>query len=80
MPKLFSPKMTLIIGTLETVNGVASIINSHVTRDKSGLFELNYDGNTDVDWNSQQTVMHGKERIFVDVEGDTFRETELLLK
>lgn len=78
--KLLSPKDTEIIGTLEIVCGVAGLLPETLRfAPKTGIFVFDYDGETKIDWNSQATVVRDGERIFVDREGNEFKESELRL-
>lgn len=77
--KLQSPKGHDIVGTLESIQGVAIMINEGVT-DEGDHFEFDYEGTTDVQWDSQKTDLTvGGARIFVCDEGLTWAEDELVL-
>jgi hypothetical protein len=57
-----SPEGNEIIGTLEIIEGTA---RGSVTLNAKGTLEIEYEGQTDVDWNSQKTKIRGNERLFV---------------
>lgn len=84
--KLYSPNNTLIIGTLEQLQGVALINNDDIMMsDGSGILQRydlssKYNGNTEIDWGTQTTVLAGMERVFVDDYGSEWRESELQLR
>jgi len=75
---LKSPKGTVIVGTLELVHGWAGI-HGPVKRGERG-FEFDHDGDTRLDWDGQKTVLRDGERIFVDADGNEFKESELRLE
>lgn len=74
---LYSPKGTLIVGTLETVKGCAGIDSA--TRNDDGTFELEWSGDTEIWWDDQTTDTKKGARLFVDEEGSIWKETELAL-
>lgn len=47
-------------------------------RIENGQLEFDYTGNTEVDWNSQRTLTEDGQRVFVDGQGETFLEWEIL--
>jgi hypothetical protein len=68
-----SPKGSPIVGTLEIIHGVANCtIHSDGTR--------TYDGGTDVDWDSQETVVRDGKVIFVDEDGEEWTFDQLKLE
>lgn len=80
MGKLYAPNGAEITGTLEIVEGRAGI--DSVTVDESGVFGIEYDGDTEIFWNAQRTqedALTG-ERLFLDDDGTIWRESELVLK
>lgn len=74
---LLSPKGNEIVGTLETVSGVADI-DVLSAKIKNGKINFEYAGNTDIDWNSQKTVIEKGQRLFVDTEYNIFPENEIV--
>jgi len=75
----FAPNGKRIVGTLETLQGVASIYG--VTEKPDGTLVVDYAGDTKVDWDSQIPVLNNrKKRIFVDEAGGTWSEVKLVLK
>lgn len=71
--KMVSPDGTRITGSYERIYGVAQIIDF----DDEG--EPNYEGTTDVNWDSQETIMRHGERVFVDEDGDEYLEGQCKL-
>lgn len=70
---MISSDGTRITGSLERLYGIAQILDF----DDKG--EPNYEGTTDVDWNSQETVMRDGERVFIDDDGDEYLEGQCKL-
>jgi hypothetical protein len=64
---------TRITGSFERIYGVASIADF----DADG--EPNWEGGTDVDWDSQVTVTRNGERVWVDEDGDEYLDSETRL-
>ena len=52
-----------IEGTLENLTGTAIV--SSATRNADGSIEMDYEGSTDIDWNTQTTVKRDGEILFV---------------
>lgn len=91
--KLLTPDHTEIIGTLETVQGVAGIDPDSFTEPVKGHLQFEYAGETEIDWNSQQSVTRPRtidcgrvafpgivqHRVFVDTHGKEWLECELHL-
>lgn len=78
---LYAPNGVKIAGPLEAVQGVADIINRGVKRDADGTFEFEYAGETNLDWDSQATVLDADgRRQFLDEEGNLWAESDLVLK
>ncbi len=78
--KLQSPTGKDIIGTQEAVPGTAGINNSDVTLNKkTGQYDFDNDGDTEVAWDEQTTEMHLGQRTFVASDGTLWLERELLL-
>jgi hypothetical protein len=79
MAKLVGPDGAAIIGTLETVRGVAGIEAGSVRRAADGGIAFDYAGETDIWWDEQKTVLRDGERVFVDENYNAHRESELRL-
>lgn len=83
---LYAPNGKLIVGTLERIYGVAGIIVTGPRNPATGEFQFDYDGETDVDWNSQETELttcattETTHRAFVDADGVSWPENQLTLK
>lgn len=90
MAKLYAPDgETPIVGTFERVPGCALLINDGITRNSDGTFEFDYEGETNIYWDEQVTVLRRPEdaskaaapqRVFVDEDGDGWLESELILR
>lgn len=79
MGKLYTPCGREIVGTVETLQGIAGITGA--TRGVNGGFDLDYDGETKIDWNSQETVtVTNRERLFLDEYGEEWPEGRLIYK
>lgn len=81
--KLQAPNGKDVVGTLETVTGIA-LINSAEECQTGGesedLFGLDYEGTTDIEWDEQKTSRNEDgRRIFVDSNGMLWPENELVL-
>ena len=73
--KAVSPEGNEIVGTLEVVEGTAC---AEVSLSRNGRLRVNYGGETDVDWNSQQTKLDKGERLFVCSRHKVWRESQVL--
>lgn len=79
--KLFAPDGSRIIGTVDRINAVANI--SGAKRNPDGSLDLDYTGDTDIDWDSQVTIARNnpdtgkRELVFVDEDGAEWLESEL---
>lgn len=60
-----------IVGTLETLSGVALI------GEVSSLADFEYAGETKVWWDDQRTVVRDGQRIFVDDDGEEYLESQV---
>jgi hypothetical protein len=81
MSKLKTPTGSYIIGTFETVNGVAQILSAKRATD--GTLDIEYEGTTALWWDTQKTeyVAHDiSQRLFVDEAGDIWEESRLVLE
>ena len=68
-----APNGKLIVGTLESVYGVAQI------DEESTLEDICYDGYTDINWDSQESVIKDGGRTFIDEDGHEWHEDQLKL-
>jgi len=69
---LYTPTGTKIVGTLERITAVAMI------EDVRSVFDFDYNGITQVDWDSQKTLIDSAGRkIFVDEDGLEWSENLL---
>lgn len=73
----YAPTGARIVGTVDTIPGVAIIAN--VTVDENGAVEPIWAGETSVGWNGQRTVFEAGERVYVDEHNDHWRESQLVL-
>jgi hypothetical protein len=64
--QLKSPEGVLITGTLEKVRGVAELSGVALI---DGKYEPEYCGNTDMDWDSQTSVLREGQVIYIDENG-----------
>ena len=76
---LVSPEGKPITGTLESLRGRANIVPGSARKDDAGGLEFEYEGETEIFWDEQCTVVRDDERVFLDEEGNEFAESELLL-
>lgn len=66
-----------IVATLDQLTGLALLAGGALGA--AGRLALEFAGETKVDWNSQQTVVRGGERLFVDQSGDVVGEASVAL-
>lgn len=66
-----------IIGTYEKVWGVAGVIGA--VRNPDGSFDFEYDGDTDIDWNSQETEKEDGEMLFVTASNLQVKQSQVKL-
>lgn len=88
MKHLEAPNGALITGTLETVTARANI-NDVLGHNDDSTFALDYEGYTEIFWDSQKTVqrdvLHGDvdgatyQRVFLDEDGNEWIESDLRL-
>jgi hypothetical protein len=76
--ELMSPTGSRIVGTLETINGVAIIGTVKGTAD-DGTYLFDYSGDTDIDYDTQFTVEQLGQRMFEDEHGERWLECELTI-
>ena len=70
-----SPEGNQIIGMLEVVEGTA---RADVGLSRNGRLKVEYCGETDVDWNTQQTKTEDGERLFVCSRHKVWRESQVV--
>lgn len=70
---LVSKDGTRITGSKERVYGIAQILDFDAQGDP------NYEGGTDIDWDSQETIQRDGEDVFVDEDGDEYLRGECKL-
>jgi hypothetical protein len=73
--KALSPEGNEIVGTLEVVEGTA---RAAVGLSRNGRLKVEYGGETDVDWNTQQTKIEKGERLFVCSRHKVWRESQVV--
>lgn len=73
--RAYAPTGALIYGTLERMYGVAFVAS--FTKEEGGEIKVKYSGESDVDLDSQETVLRDDQRIFVDVDGKEWLESEI---
>lgn len=77
--ELFCPDGHPIRGTLEKLEGTALVIGAY-DKGKGEELDIEYEGTTDMSWDSQQSVYESLERVWVCSEGELFRESQLVKK
>lgn len=77
--RAYSPTGSPITGTFERVSGVSTIHQDSFQMAETGRFDFDYAGETNIDWNSQQTVERGGGRVFVDETDAEWTEDRLIL-
>lgn len=75
--QLFAPTGRKINATQDWIPGNALIAGA--TRDRSGKLEIEWAGETKLCWDGQYTEEAGGGRIFLDVDGNAWRENQLSL-
>jgi hypothetical protein len=70
-----SPEGNQIIGTLEVVEGTA---RADIGLSRNGRLKVEYCGETDVDWNTQQAKTEDGERLFVCSRHKVWRESQIV--
>jgi len=73
--KAVSPEGNEIIGTLDVVRGTARADVDLRANDK---LNIEYQGETEVDWDSQETQTQDGERLFVCSQRKVWRENEVV--
>ena len=73
MQQAFGPNGIEIVGSKEVIPGTAGILGW-----ENG--EPNYDGETEVDWDNQQTVRRDDELVYIDDHGNEWLRGQLTFK
>lgn len=68
-----------IVGTAERIYGTARLVVDSFARDEAGELSFDHNGQTDVDWNSQETLDREGWIVFVDDDGEEVPENEIEL-
>ncbi len=76
----FHPNGQQVVGTAETVPGRAEIVADSFVRQADGTAEFDWEGETEIFWDGQQTDERDGERIFLTHEGEECKESELVYK
>jgi hypothetical protein len=75
-----SPTGVAIIGTLEMVPGTALITTDSFEKNAKGEITFDHDGETEIDWDGQETQTKNGKELFVDEDGGIWTEDQLVLK
>jgi hypothetical protein len=76
----FAPNGNMIRGTIDEVPVTALIVLDSFGRADGGAgLEFEWDGETKMYWDGQQTLHHLGETLYEDFEGNAWRESRLLL-
>ena len=68
-----------ITGTLEQMDGKALTTEDSFSRDDTGKLVFDYEGETEIYWNGQETQSRDGKTIFIDDDGEEVLETEVEL-
>jgi hypothetical protein len=74
--KLMAPNGCKIVGTKDLVQGIALVLE--VIRDEDGGVDVEYVGETEMDWDSQVTVERDGKRVFIDENDEEWTEDQLV--
>lgn len=77
-PNYVAPNGSQITGTAETVLCTARV--NGIEPNGKGGFDPSYAGDTDVSWDTQETVVREGQRIFVDETGSEWPENKLVVR
>ena len=78
--RAYAPDGTLITGTKEIVPGVACVRPDSFRKTGDGKIAFEHLGETDVDWDGQETVQFEGKTIFVDADGEEWTEDRIELR
>jgi len=73
--KLMAPDGTDVVGTLEVVPGTAQVSGVRLV---DGRLDIDHGGETELDWEDQDTVEVDGELIFVDADGSYWKASQLI--
>ena len=91
MAKAYSPTGHAIVGTLDLIPGTAlinpdsfsvgpkTVSDGHRLHYDSHRLTFAWSGETEVDWDNQETVSRNGQRIFVDDVGDEWDEDSIIV-
>jgi hypothetical protein len=65
----YAPNGAKIVGTIDRITAVANIAEGTWTEDEPDC-DFEYTGDTDVDWDSQETLTRNGRRLFLDENGE----------
>lgn len=65
-----------IKGSIERVQGTALVFSAEDVPGKE--LNLDYAGETSIDWDTQESVYEGLERVFECSDGETWKESQLV--
>lgn len=75
----FAPTGSEIIGTLERLSGRAGIVQGSYHRNDTGGIRFDWEGGTEIFWDSVETETIDGARLFLDRDGGQWTEDELIL-
>jgi hypothetical protein len=75
-----APNGEEIVGTLETLQARANIEKNSFKIGADGCIDFEWEGSTDVYWDTQETVTRDGKRIFLGVSGRDWNEDEVRLE
>lgn len=76
----YHPNGEPIVGTLESLQGQANISPGTFEPGDDGTLSFDYDGTTDIHWNTQMTQREGGQRLLVAEDGAVCKESDAVLK
>lgn len=78
--RAFAPNGSPIVGTAEIVYATALVSEASYQRAEDGSLDFEYDGETEIDWDTQETQKEKGQRLFIAEDGQTWRETQIVLR
>ena len=76
----YAPNGLEILGTYEMCPCRAEIAGDSWRKDAEGKIEFDWAGDTEMFYDGQEAVQHEGETVYLDVEGNEWRESQLILK